>query len=220
VSKQDRIKRRRERSKIRVGEGRETSLTRATEVREEKQSVLLATNGEKTESHYLKGLVASPERYHENFSKPAVKIFKGDPTALVRSVSRFALMNEFDLVFAVADTEAGEPVVKVGEAQSTADFHGIEMIWSRPSIEVWLIQHHVPCNAHLNDGDAAIEALRKHDAKYVKNEPFFDRYEPLVDTATRNGKSCTRGPKAADGNPSSAMWRLVEHLATGGRPNP
>jgi hypothetical protein len=202
-----------------VGEGRETSLARATEVRDEKQSVLLATNGEKTESHYLKELVANPERYHENFSKPAVKLFKGDPTALVKSVSKFAMKNEIDLVFAIADTEAGEPVVKVGEAQSAADSCGIDMIWSRPSIEVWLIQHHAPCNAHLDDGDAAIEALRKYDGKYKKNEPFFDRYEALIGSAVSNGKSCSRDPKTSDGNPSSAMWMLVEHLATGSRPN-
>lgn len=212
--------RRRERSRIQVGEGRETSLSRATDVRDEKRSVLLATNGEKTENEYLKGLVASPERYHPSFSKPVVKVFKGDPTALVKDASKHAALNEHDLVFAVADTENGEPDVKVGEAQEAAIKCHIKMIWSRPCIEVWLIQHFTPYNAHLNNGDAAVDALRKHDPDYKKNEPFFDRYEPLISTAVNHGKSCTRDPARSDGNPSSSMWKLVEHLRSGVEPSP
>jgi hypothetical protein len=187
---------------VQIGSGRETELERRVNKYEQRSSILVATNGERTEVTYLKALSAEP--WVRN-ARMTVIFENGSPAHVVTGAAERRSRDDYDQAWAVCDVDEYDTVIASTEAERLA----VSLLWSNPCFEVWLILHKAPCSAHIEDGRRAEKRLCQEVPDWDKTKLNFDVFRPGIGDAVRRAKDLGDPPHA---NPSTALWRLIEAL--------
>jgi hypothetical protein len=187
------------------GFSRETSLRRAANIREERWSTLIVTNGERTELDYFKGLKNSNEDWVTD-RKVTPKFVRGDPVIAVRRAAAIQADNEYDLAWVVCDVDEYDVKAAITEV---AKYDRVELALSRPSFEVWLILHLGRGCPGFNNAAQATAHLGKLLPGWDKTALRFADFSAGVFDAAKHAKALGEPPEA---NPSTAVWRVIESL--------
>jgi hypothetical protein len=190
------------RSRIVPGSGRETNLRRRSDQYEQVPAILIATNGESTEKDYLDALKREP---WVRAGRISVVVERGSPLDVVRGVAGRRDRDDYDEAWAVCDVDAYD----TRSATVAADQTKVNITWSNPCFEVWLILHRAPWTAYLDSADHATARLRATLGTWNKTRLDFSDFRDGVDTAVARAKALDPPPEA---NPSTAVWQLVEAL--------
>lgn len=179
----------------------ETDLSRRKEVREPRLTVLVVTNGRRTERDYFNGLRAEPWVT----ATLRVSFVSEAPASLVARAAALRDANDYDAVWAVCDVDEFDIMPAIEDARTRE----VGLALSNPCFEVWLILHKSARCPGLNSADQAQKALRKHVPSWDKHRLEFADFRQHVFDAVERAKSLGEPP---DANPSTAVWRVVEWL--------
>ena len=186
---------------IRPGQGRETELRRRPGVREQRTTVLIATNGESTERAYFTALKQEPWVT----ARVTVVGEKGSPVDLVRGTARRQQRDDFDQAWAVCVVDD----FPTRDASAEAESAGVRLAWSNPCFEVWLLLHLIDCAHYVENAKKVRDRLRGQVPGWDKAALDFAVFRDGVEDAVRRSKRLDESPEA---NPSTAVWQLVEEL--------
>lgn len=190
----------RPRRRIQVGEGRETDLQRSLGRREQRRTILVATNGECTEIAYFSAL-----RYEPWISARIVPVVeRGAPLSVVNGAARRRDRDDYDEAWAVCDVDQ----FITGEAELVASEKGVMIAWSNPCFEVWLLFHTGECG-YVRDGKEAGRLLKRRVSDWHKTRLDFARFRDGIEAAITRAKAAGAAP---DNNPSTGVWQLIEAL--------
>ena len=190
-------------------------LRRRTAPRVTRTTILLVTNGEKTEKSYLEGIRRRVPR-DANLSI-AVKGENGkEPETIVRNLTRSqGGLDEYDEVWIVVDHDGKD---RQGFLDACRKVRGTRMVGivSTPCFEVWLNAHYERVQKYRDQEDAKRHYMRLTGltGSAAKNLPKDFPYDAFPDAARR---CCLTGAIIPGANeqgpsPSTAVPRLLERL--------
>ena len=188
----------------RPGFPRETDLTRRVNIRDEGRSVLILTNGERTEVDYFNGMRGEP---WVTAVKVIVKFEAGEPAAVVLRAAAMRDENDYDEAWIVCDVDEYD----VTSAIAIAKTRQVELTLSVPCFEVWLILHLSERCPGFNNCPQADRYLRGLLPSWDKVALRFSDFRDGVFDAVARAKRLGDPP---DANPSSTVWRVVESLSS------
>lgn len=191
-----------ERSGRRAGFKRETDLRRRSGARQERRTVLIVTNGGRTEVDYFEALKREP---WVTADKVTVKFQPGAPDAVVNRAAKIRDDSAYSEAWGVCDVDEFD----VTPALVAADDHEVDLALSAPSFEVWLVLHHSEKCPRFNSAAQAGAYLKKHVPDWDKAKLKFDDFRAGVSGAIARAQLLGDPP---DANPSTTVWRLVESL--------
>lgn len=113
---------------------RETDLSRRSAVREERRTVLILTNGQRTEVDYFEAVKREP---WVTADKITVKFQPGDPLGVVKHAATIRDDSAYSEAWAVCDVDE----FGVTEAVVSAEDQDVMLALSVPCFEVWLLLH-------------------------------------------------------------------------------
>ena len=186
------------------GFSRETKLERRPGTREQRTSVLVVTNGIRTEKDYFDALRTEPWVAVDTVR---IKAMDGAPAAVVKRAADVRDGSEYDEAWVVCDADDFD----VRLAASHASRHSVKLAVSVPCFEVWLILHLAPGCPGFNDADQAGDYLKRLVRRWDKTALRFADFREGVFDAVSRAKRLDRPP---EGNPSTDVWRLIEALQT------
>lgn len=197
----------------------EPSSRRSSAGREPRRLVVVVSEGEKTEKHYLDQLagefgalvkirVVTPNLSPLGMAREAVRLRKGaiSQGALRRDDSYWLLMD--------VDDYGGE----IDEAVRLASSNSIHSVVSNPCFEVWLLCHFEFSSAAIDKRDRLLRKLgSKHLPGYGEANKSLKNFALMakLETAERNAMKLERFHEKNPGtgrNPSTNMWMLVASL--------
>jgi len=195
--------------------------------------VLIVGEGRETEYNYFVG-------FRNKFGKElratatSVKVARGnggDARGIVENAIKEAKKfqpnrRHGDRVFLLLDTEGAGRAPELPKAELLAKNNGIEIIYSCPAIEYWLLCHFVKIpRKYFKDCDAVIVELNKNKrwnsvckAPYDKaDQDIFDRLSNLLDIAHAQALEidlhhCRMAGIALKKNPSTQLYELIATL--------
>lgn len=190
-----------------VGEGRETEYNYFVGFRNTFEKELEATA---TSVRVARGKGGNARGIVENAIKEAKK-FKPD-------------RKRGDRVFLLLDTEGAGRAPELPTAEKLAKEHGIEIIYSCPSFEYWLLCHFEKISrGYFNDCDAVITALNKKWSTVCKtpydkaDQDIFDRLSSRLNIALEQALDIDLHHLQTTGvarrtNPSTQVYELIAIL--------
>jgi hypothetical protein len=182
----------------------ETSLSRKKEVRGQRDSVLIVTNGKCTEKQYFEAL----RRVPSVVAALRVIVKCVAPQALVAEARALRDANDYDHVWAVCDVDEFDVSVAIENAKA-AD---VGLALSKPCFEVWLIFRKSDRCPGLNGATQAHDCLRKLIPSWQKERLDFADFRDGISIAVERAKKRGEPPEA---NPSTAVWRVIECVRGG-----
>ncbi|MFE4975848.1 RloB family protein [Kitasatospora sp. NPDC056651] len=189
----------------------ETSLSRRPGHRESRQRLLVVCGAKVTERDYLQGLKSSARnsavslKIVEHPRSPSQVV---DHAALLRDQAR----GEYDETWCVLDVDQ---FVDLEEAMAGARRKNIEVAFSNPCFELWLLLHFAEHSRQAHSYRELAPYLDQHFAAgYEKTGMKFARYEPHWRSAVNRARELAPSGDEHKVNPSTGMWRLA--LAIGG----
>ena len=182
---------------------------------------LIICEGRETEPNYLNGFCDA-----EGINRANVTVIAGDEETdalrLVRKAQRrFETDRDFDAVFVVCDC-ADERLAAAYALASrpmkhiTGRWITIDLIVSRPCIELWLLLHFEYVSRPFPSAASVIDMLRRHVTEYNKADwDIFAKVQAGLDRAIVNAARL-KLELAATGaqSPDTDMPRLIEKLRT------
>ena len=182
-------------------------------------SVLVFTEGEKTEPSYLK------HWHREVRSTVALEIpdQHGTPMTLVRharEAKKLADKDErrgrgaaYDQVWCVFDRDAHPQVSQaLGEARDV----GINIALSNPCFELWLMLHFMDQTAYIDRATATRIAQDHLNCEKVIPRDVWDQLRPDFQQAADRAKQLSTNHELngspSHENPSSGVWTLIERM--------
>ncbi|WP_082393018.1 RloB family protein [Nocardia arizonensis] len=191
-------------------------LTRRTATRDELRTIVLFCEGVNTEPDYFKAVKKLPTVRSRTSVRIELDPEHGAPVHLVRCAVERLRDEEVDECWCVFDVEWPQNHPNLEEAVKLAEEHGVGLAISNPCFELWLILHHRPHTAFLDNRGAQRDcrALGGIDGKRIDAEAV---YMPLRQHAVRRAEQLTRRHVdnrvafPAD-NPSSSVFRLMRAL--------
>lgn len=185
-----------------VSFSRETNLGRRTAVRNERRTVLILTNGQRTEVDYFEALKAEAWVAAD---KVTVKFQSGDPNEVVNRAAAIRDDNAYSEAWAVCDMDEFDVVA----AYASADAHDVALALSVPCFEVWLLLHVTDKCPGFNSAVHVAAHLGKHVRGWDKTKLNFKDFQHGVSDAVARAQRLGVPP---DANPSTAVWRIVKSL--------
>ncbi|NQV24554.1 MAG: RloB domain-containing protein [Rhodopirellula sp.] len=200
-----------------------------------KRRVLIVGEGRETEYNYFVGFRNTFEQELEA-TATSVKVTRGkggDARAIVKNAIKEAKKfkpdrKRGDRVFLLLDTEGVGRAPELPAAEKLAKERGIEIIYSCPSFEYWLLCHFENISrGHFNDCDAVVNALNKKwntvcKTTYDKaDQDIFDRLSSMLNVALVQALDIdlhhlhTKGG-ARRTNPSAQVYELIAILIGAG----
>lgn len=196
-----------------------------------KRRILIVGEGRETEYNYFVGFRNVFERELE---AAAVSITVrrgkgGDARSIVKTAiaeaKRFEPNRRLgDRVFLLLDTEGVGRAPELDAAEVLARQNDIEIVYSSPAFEYWLLCHfaNIP-KGYFNDCSAVIAELNKHWKSVCKSEydkadiAVFDRLSSMLHIARAQAlnidlANVRNGNEAAKVNPSSQVYELIARL--------
>ncbi len=181
---------------------RSSNLRRPTSTRDERWTMLILTNGERAERDYLNGLKL---QYGRALSFANVIFDNKAPAALVAKAAAMRREDFYNEAWTVCDVDEFEVSKAVVDGQREA----IEIVWSNPCFEVWLIIHLREGCPPLQNGRDAESKLKQLLPSWDKSKLNFADFQPHVRVATERA---SRLGSAPDDNPSTSVGKLVAFL--------
>lgn len=181
---------------------RETNLERRTGVRQERLTILILTNGIRTEVDYFEAVKKEP---WIKAGKVTVKFQAGTPADVVKRAAEIRDDNAYSQAWAVCDLDDFD----VTEAIAVASGKEIEFALSVPCFEVWLILHLAEGCPGFNTATQAGTHLKKLVRTWDKTKLNYKEFQSGVFHAVTRASRLGDPP---DANPSTAVWRLIESL--------
>jgi hypothetical protein len=190
-----------------VGEGRETEYNYFVGFRKEFEAELEATA---TSVSVARGKGGNARGIVESAIKEAKKF---QPTR-----------NRGDRVFLLLDTEGPGRAPELPGADKLAEKNGIEIVYSCPAFEYWLLCHFERISrGYFKDCDTVIAALNKKwnsvcNTQYDKaDQDIFDRLSDLLDVARAQALAIDLHYLGSEGaarcvNPSTQVYELIAIL--------
>jgi RloB-like protein len=180
-----------------------TNLSRSVDTRDQRWTVLILSNGARTEVDYFNSLKLSgllgPSK------KVTVKFRNGTPYDTVRAASEVQDYSDFDEAWAVCDVDTFE----IATAMELAANKGVSLALSQPCFEVWLIFHKTDSCPSFDNADQARRALRRYVPSWDKgNLNFADFINGISDAVVR----ARRRDEPPEANPSTAVWKVIVSL--------
>lgn len=171
-------------------------------------SILIICEG-KTEQNYFTGMRT---RYGPQLDVDAPD---GSHVAAVRAASERAATavrsgEPYDAVWCVLDTEL-DPLL-VDSVREEADNGDVEVAFSCPSFELWLILHKEPCARPFQSAEEAKRMLRQLYPRWNESGTRYSDFEPGLVKAIENARALDPTGKNHMMNPSSSVWRLVDDI--------
>jgi RloB-like protein len=186
----------------RVSFSRETNLGRRNAVREERRTVLILTNGQRTEVDYFEALKTESWVAAD---KVTVKFLRGDPNEVVNRAAAIRDDSTYSEAWAVCDLDEFD----VTAAYASADDHDVALALSVPCFEVWLLLHVTEKCPGFNSATQVSDYLEKHVRGWGKTKLNFTDFQAGVSAAVTRAQRLGKPPEA---NPSTAVWQVIESL--------
>jgi hypothetical protein len=179
----------------------ETDLRRHSDVRPQRDTLLVVTNGERTERDYFEALRS------ELWVVVALrtKFERGTPEDAVIRAVQIRQSDDYDMVWVICDVDEYDVSLAIQYAKDGT----VDLALSVPSFEVWLILHLSEKCPSFNNAEQASRYLRRLLPSWDKTNLRFSDFKDGIADAVERAKS--RGEPPLD-NPSTAVWRLVELL--------
>lgn len=205
--------------------GGQSPLRRARLPRFSGNTILIATEGEKTEPIYLNGL-----RDHLELSAAQIEVVHPPATDPIRLVEHAIERKKqadrekrkgrgvgFDEVRVVFDREAihDERDLAVPKALRKAEAKGIRVALSNPGFEFWILLHFTKTTKHFADVPQVIKTLKKtHWRDYEKGRQPSSSLIGRIPAAVTSAQFCRKHHEecSGDGNPSTDMDLLVRSM--------
>lgn len=163
-----------------------------------------------TEREYLRGLKAAERN-------PAVSVklveHARSPSQVVSYTAgmRRNAPDDYDQVWCVLDVDE-YPDVRAAVAD--AGLEGIEVAFSNPCFELWLLLHFVEHRSYARSYAELLPHLKRRLPGYDKTSIEFRHYRAGWREAVRRARPLAPGGAEHEVNPATGMWRLA--LAIGG----
>jgi hypothetical protein len=181
---------------------RETDLARRANTRAERRSVLIVTNGVRTEVDYFGAIRSEP---WVTADKITVKFRSGEPIAVVLRAAEIRDDNAYDEAWAVCDVDEFATEAAIAAAAGRE----VGLALSLPSFEIWLILHVSESCPGFNNAKQTGRYLKSLLPNWDKTGLKFSDFSAGVFDAVERAKRLGEPP---DANPSTAVWRLIESL--------
>jgi len=193
--------------------------------REPRKSILIVSEGSKTEPIYFNSLKS-------NLRLAMVEVeIVGEGAAPITVVNRaIELRGErkrvakksltkaaYDVVYCVIDVEAPK-AESLSRAVNKAKDNKLQVILSNPCFEYWYILHFRKTSAPFGTSQEAKSALRQEHCAYCESDTtIFDVVYPKTADAIKHSKEVLREQHnntedLSDCNPSTHVHRIVEYL--------
>lgn len=191
--------------------------------------ILIVTEGEKTEPHYLKGL-----RNHLRLSAAEIEVVPAAVDALSLVNRAMELRDErkikvrqscavrYDSVWVVFDTDRADTNPRLNDALQKAQANKINVALSNPCFEFWLLLHDEYTTAPFNNCAEVIRRIKdRYLPDYKKANIQMDYFIPKIPHAVRRAGQCRQHHNSAgtDGNPSTGVDLLVHEMNEATRPH-
>lgn len=209
---------------------RESSLRRSQSPGYSGRTILVVTEGEKTEPLYLGGL-----RNHLKLHAADIYIINTpgtDALTIVKEAishrdqrkreAKHGCTVPYDSVWAVFDTERADTNPNLHAARQLANSRGIYIALSNPCFEFWILLHDEYTTAPFMSCAEVIRRIRdRFNRAYEKSYPTVSEYLPKIQFAVRNSERCRIHHRASggDGNPSTGVDLLVREMNDATRPH-
>jgi len=187
------------------------------------KTILIVTEGEKTEPDYLNGL-----RNHLKLHTADIRVITSegtDPLSVVDSaiifrderkkLSRRGSGVPYDSAWAVFDTERAKTNPKLNAAIQKAKDNNISIAISNPCFEFWLLLHYEYTTAPFSSCANIIRRIKdNHLPGYEKEKIPVNEFIARIPEATNRAGKCRQHVINAntDGNPSTDMDLLVKEM--------
>lgn len=200
------------------------ALGRRGAVRKPKVALLIFSEGKNTEPEYLRGFAIE---HGNSLVRLEIVAPAGVPTTIVNLASEAKAkakrskdsFSKYDQIWTVFDKDEHE---NVEQAIATAKSRGIEVAFSNPCFEVWLILHHTDYDAdeHRKETQKQYEALDKaYDSGGSKSIDLKSLMEGYDEACRRAKRMRTRREeeRALKGAPYTDVDLLTELIRENGR---
>lgn len=204
---------------------REFDLRRRGPTRRRRECISLVCEGAETEPNYLMSF-----RRKVGLTTVEVEII-GQGAEIIGVVDAAIRLKEeraadtdrsnrrapFDEVWCIVDTERRNDNPSWERGVDRARANGLNLAWSNPCFEYWLLLHFELIGRSFNGYAAVRPCLRRHIGDYEKSADCFDRLAPRIPTAIGHSKQIHRSqwqdtPRFIDCNPATTVHELVERL--------
>jgi hypothetical protein len=187
-----------------------------------RKTILIVTEGEKTEPDYFRGL-RDKIKGITDFNI----VVKSANRKCCQGVIDFAISvkdkDPYDEVWCVLDVENQENHKAIIKAISLADKNKINLCLSNPSFEIWFLAHFTRTSRSFLHADDVIEELNKHwknELKSSYSKTSSDHHQKLQDkklTAIKNAKEVYekdhKNKQRHEKNSSTEVYQLIEKLS-------
>jgi len=193
--------------------------------KEPRKSILIVSEGSKTEPLYFNSLKSNLRLAMvdvEIVGEGAAPITVVDHAIELRAQKKRAAKKSltqaaYDVVYCVIDVEAPK-AESLSRAVNKAKDNKLEVILSNPCFEYWYILHFRKTSAPFNTSQDAKSALRREHCAYCESDTtIFDVVYPKTTDAIKHSKEVLReqhddAEDLADCNPSTHVHKIVEYL--------
>ncbi|WP_076466116.1 RloB family protein [Actinomyces mediterranea] len=179
-----------------------------------KTSILIVTNGERTESSYLRRL--KPEARLRDDLAITIKTIHGDPkTVLSKLTSPHGDTSAYDEVWIVVDEDGADRSGFVAEYRRRSRKGRWFAVVSRPCFEVWLIAHYEQVRNYQDQNDAQehfrkLAPVRETD-KHLPSDFPFEKHQ-FADRHCQLPGTSRVGAGELPPSPGTGMRHLVDRL--------
>lgn len=179
-----------------------------------KTSILIVTNGERTESSYLRRL--KPEARLRDDLAITIKTIHGDPkTVLSKLTSPHGDTSAYDEVWIVVDEDGADRSDFVAECRRRSRKGRWFAVVSRPCFEVWVIAHYEQVRNYQDQNDAQEHfnklASKRKTNKHLPDDFPFDSYRLACDQCQLQGAERVSAGELPP-SPGTGMEHLVRRL--------
>jgi len=201
------------------------SYKRREGLKEPRKSILIVSEGSKTEPIYFNSLKS-------NLRLAMVEVeIVGEGAAPITVVDRAIQLRHarkrlarksltkaaYEVVYCVIDVEAPK-AESLSRAVNKAEGNRLEVILSNPCFEYWYILHFRKTSAPFSTSQEAKSALRREHCAYCESDTtIFDVIYPKTADAIKHSKEVLReqhndAEDLSDCNPSTHVHKIVEYL--------
>ncbi len=222
------------------GRSRQTrNLARAPKKLRERRRILIVCEGRETEYNYFRGLKREEDCRRQRFVLKVVRGKGGSARDTVeKAVSRqtqgeVSAAGKYDEVWCIIDVEILEKhhAKPLKEAREMAQREGIKLALSNPCFEYWLLLHLEKSARVYSTTDKLRRDLNRAWKKLFRSE--YEKTNPEIyaklasgrDGAVANAREMLKSDVDSENgvvarNPSTNVYRLVEHLLAGAPEEP
>ncbi len=184
---------------------------RSESFRQPRALIYVVHEGELTEPQYLKGLERACRQNRVELKLAQVS---GNPRYYVDKAIELKVKNqdEMDQYWCVFDQD-DHSIKQLEEAKMLADLHGIHLVVSIPSLELWLYLHHKE-NPGMSTQSEMEKKLKRILPDYNKSVEFKDYQSGYRDAVKRSAKMLASAESQNDywRNPTTRIHLLCESI--------